>query len=77
MSFGELWMAYFGLGGNESLTTIRAHIEDDELIAARDHDLLVDALNDHFVGQGLNHPVKHSGQAREALVGRASRWASP
>ncbi len=72
MSFADLWVAYFGLGGNESLGTIRRHIEDDKLITARDHDLLVDALNDHFVAQGMNHPVKHSGAAKQALVGRST-----
>ncbi|HEV3473683.1 MAG TPA: hypothetical protein VG408_10885 [Actinomycetota bacterium] len=71
LTFEDLWIAYVGLGGNRSLAAITSHIEDDIPIAARDHDLLVDALNDHFVGLGMNHPYAHSGAPKDLLVGRA------
>jgi hypothetical protein len=69
LSIADLWMAYFSLGGFASLAAVRDHL-NDTVMPARDHDLLVDALNDCFIGQGGNHPVRYSGKPKDQNVDR-------
>jgi hypothetical protein len=58
MSFDELWMAYFALGGVASPNVLRSYLSGS---GARsfDYDVLAQAINERFVERGGNHPVPY------------------
>jgi hypothetical protein len=58
MSFEELWMAYFAIGGMAGPDTVRSYLGGAEL-SRMDYDLLAAAINDEFVDQGDDHPVPY------------------
>ena len=55
-----LWIGYFAVGGNGSLTDVTSWLSGAAQLSAHDYDLLVQAVNDQFVGFGLDHPVPYS-----------------
>jgi hypothetical protein len=63
MSFGELWMAYFALGGSAQPTALRAYL-GGTATGLIDYDIVAQAINETYVGRGANHPVPY----REDLV---------
>jgi hypothetical protein len=59
LSVGELWMAYFALGGSESAEAVRAFLGADDDVGLTDYDVLVQALNERFMDLGVDHPVPY------------------
>jgi hypothetical protein len=60
LSVQQLWIAYFGVGGNhnaEQLATYLAGGASDS--AFTDHNHIIDALNDAFVDRGGDHPLPY------------------
>jgi hypothetical protein len=58
-SLTDLWIASVGIGGAFTPDEI-AHIADGTTDATSlQHDILATALNDHFTGQGNDHPVRY------------------
>lgn len=62
LSDHELWLAYFGLGGMGSLEEVATILMGKQEPSRYDYDLLAQALNDHFIDQGLDHPVPYWGE---------------
>lgn len=60
MSAIDLWIDYFGVGGNGSQTDVGRWLSSAARLPVRDHDLLAQALNDRFTDVGLNHPIGYS-----------------
>jgi hypothetical protein len=58
MSFDELWMSYYALGGWAPPELVRAYL-DGSSAAAIDYDVLAHAINERFVALGANHPVPY------------------
>jgi hypothetical protein len=58
MTFDELWVAYFALGGSALPGTVRTYL-DGSASPAIDYDVLAHALNERFSEQGANHPVPY------------------
>ncbi len=58
MSFDELWMTYFALGGAASRTVMRSYL-DGQGSEAMDYDVLAQAINETYVGRGRDHPVPY------------------
>lgn len=58
MSFDELWMAYYALGGWAPPEVVRSYL-DGSSRAAIDYDVLAHAINERFVDRGGNHPVPY------------------
>ena len=58
MSFHELWIAYFSLGGTAQPDEVRAYLGGGT-VAVMDYDVLAHAINERFVDQGGNHPVPY------------------
>ena len=56
----EVWIAYFGLGGNLLPAVISAALSGDQELGDHDYDRVVQALNDHFVDLDQGHPVAYS-----------------
>jgi hypothetical protein len=61
MSFEELWMAYFALGGTASARTIRSYLlhERPDPVTDSEYDLLAQAINERFLDQGQDHPLPY------------------
>jgi hypothetical protein len=56
----SLWVDYFAVGGNGSLSDVRRWLSGDVvMVPDPDHDLLAQALNDRFTASGLDHPVSY------------------
>ncbi len=58
MSFTELWLAYFALGGQARPEVVRAYLQGGHR-GSFDYDVLAQAINEHFFEQGLDHPVPY------------------
>ncbi|MHB1534650.1 MAG: hypothetical protein ACYC1D_08580 [Acidimicrobiales bacterium] len=60
LSLHQLWMDYFGLGGNLLPTQIAACLSGAHTIADYDHDLLVQALNERHLDAGNDRPLSYA-----------------
>jgi len=58
MSFTDLWLAYFALGGVASLGVMREYL-DGSGTQSIEYDVMAQALNESFVDQGGDHPVPY------------------
>lgn len=58
MSFEDLWIAYFALGGTAQPDLVRAYLGGSDE-AGVDYDVLAQAINEHFLDRGGNHPVPY------------------
>lgn len=58
MSFTDLWVAYFALGGVGAPAEVRAYLAGSGA-APSDFDVLVQAINERFLEQGEDHPVPY------------------
>ena len=61
MSYEELWLAYFALGGLASARTIRSYLlyERPDPVTDAEYDLLAQAINERFLERGQDHPVPY------------------
>lgn len=60
LQLGELWAAYAGLGGTMSAGEVEAVLRGEREPTAYEHDVLAQALNDHFTERGQDHPVPYA-----------------
>jgi hypothetical protein len=58
MTFDELWLAYFALGGASLPAALRSYLAGDGGNGI-DYDVLAQAINERFVDKGGNHPVPY------------------
>jgi hypothetical protein len=56
-SVGELWWAYFELGGRRTEDEVAAMLADREPMEPADRAVLVTALNEQFAALGHGHPL--------------------
>ena len=56
----ELWVDYLGLGGSLPPAHVNAILDGDADVDDHDHDVLVHALNEHFVDRAQNHPLPYA-----------------
>jgi hypothetical protein len=59
MSFNELWIAYFALGGAETAGAVRAFLGSETDPPLVDFDVLAQAINEKFMDMGSNHPTPY------------------
>jgi hypothetical protein len=60
ISIPALWGSYLGVGGAMSLDHLVDTLRGTEAVSDHEHDMVAQALNDHFLDQGLNHPVPYA-----------------
>jgi hypothetical protein len=60
ISIPALWGSYLGIGGTMSLAHLLDTLQGTQEVTDHEHDMVAQALNDHFVDQGLNHPVAYA-----------------
>ena len=59
LSFANLWIAYFSLGGNLSPSEMMNALRDSTLLPHWDLNLMALALNETFSGSGLGRPLDY------------------
>ena len=57
LSFDELWMRCYGLGGSATVDELRSYLQDDGALSREDVNVMAQAFNEHFLDQGLGMPV--------------------
>lgn len=60
----RLWHDYLALGGSLSQAELESVPRGKENVSDYEHDLIAQALNDHFTDRGQNHPVPYSDDLR-------------
>jgi hypothetical protein len=60
MTVEQAWVRYVGLGGNEGPAEMARRIRGPVGIDDYEHDLIAQALNEHFLDLGQDHPVRYS-----------------
>jgi hypothetical protein len=58
LTIEQLWLRYIGVGGSHTPAYLTAALTRNDL-PDREHNLIVQALNEHFVDQGGDHPVAY------------------
>lgn len=64
LDLDQLWAGYLGLGGALSVGQLREVLAGEREISDHEHDTVAQALNDHFVVKGQDHPVSYSDDLR-------------
>jgi hypothetical protein len=59
MTPGELWLQYYAVGGNSAELEVEACALGLLTPDAYEHDLIAQALNEHFISRGQDHPVRY------------------
>jgi len=64
LTYEQLWVSYVGLGGMRDHDQLQASLEGKSPLSSYEHDLVAQALNDHFTERGQNHPVAYAHELR-------------
>jgi hypothetical protein len=59
LSYMDLWIDYFALGGTLDLAALTGYLRGDRTNTDSDHNIIVHALNELFQDRGQNHPVTY------------------
>jgi hypothetical protein len=60
ISIPALWGSYLGVGGTMSLDHLVDTLRGTQEVSDHEHDMVAQALNDHLLDHGLNHPVPYA-----------------
>jgi len=63
LDLADLWLSYFGLGGAAKPDEVQAYLQGAITFSTREHDVLAQAINDHSIDLGLNHPAPYADRA--------------
>jgi hypothetical protein len=58
LTAAELWLAYYAVGGDAAEIEVEAYVLG-VLTPDPYHDLIAQAINEHFISRGLDHPVRY------------------
>lgn len=61
LSFPELWLRYFGVGGMSTATEVEAVLCGALVGSPSERDTIAVALNENFAELGRDHPVPYTG----------------
>jgi hypothetical protein len=59
LSLAELWMAYLAIGGAASSAQVEAWTRGQTRPDSYQHNLIAQAINEHFIDRGENQPVSY------------------
>jgi len=60
LTVAEVWLSQVALGGDAGALEVEAYVLGLLTPDSYHHDLLAQAINEHFIEQGRNHPVAYS-----------------
>ncbi len=66
LSYDEIWRTQATFGGTASPLEVEAYVLGLLRPSAHQHDLLAQAINEHFLDRGEDHPVAYS----DRIVGK-------
>lgn len=59
LSLHRLWVDYVGLGGSLMPSEVSGFLSGWRSVSDSDHDMLVQALNECYLGRGDDHPLAY------------------
>lgn len=59
MSFGQLWLRCIAMGDAVSELELEAYVLGLLVPDHHQHDVIAQAINEHFIERGQNHPVQY------------------
>lgn len=59
LSFDELWVLCFSLGGSASVDELRDYLQEDGVLSRTDVNVMTQAFNEHFLDLGQGMPLKY------------------
>jgi hypothetical protein len=65
LGLSDLWMAYVGIGGSLTSAELEEALQGRRSLSDHEHDVVAQALNDHFTSIGQDHPVAYSHELAE------------
>jgi len=68
LSYGELWLRYFELGGISSRTDVEAIVCGAIVPSASDYEVIALALNERLAELGRDYPVPYATEWRDHLA---------
>jgi hypothetical protein len=57
LSLTELWLSYLAIGGTATPARLAAYARGRLRPDSHQHNMIAQAINEHFTGQGEDHPV--------------------
>ena len=63
LDLADLWLGYFGLGGAAKPDEMQAYLRGAITFSALEHNVLAQAINDHSIDLGLDHPAPYADRA--------------
>ena len=61
LDVSQLWLRYFAVGGGCSRQALKSYLAGTTAWSAHEHDVVVLALNEYFLEQGMDHPIRYAG----------------
>jgi hypothetical protein len=62
LTLSELWLGYFGLGGNSTELQLSRYVSGADRPGDHEHDLIAQALNERFWDLDLDNPVPYASE---------------
>lgn len=59
LTYDELWMRCFALGGSATVQELRSYLGGREPLSREDVNVLAQAFNEHFLDLGMGMPVRY------------------
>ena len=63
MSFEDVWLAQISVGGNADAMAVEAYVLGLLTPDRHQHNLIAQAINEHFIDRGADHPVAYADQS--------------
>jgi hypothetical protein len=60
IDLADVFLAYFGLGGTATQMETEAYLRGAETFDRHQHDVLAQAINEHAMDRGMNHPAPYA-----------------
>jgi len=70
LDIADLWLGYFGLGGAAKPDEMQAYLQGAITFSTREHNVLAQAINDHSIELGLDHPAPYAERSAGGGVSR-------
>jgi hypothetical protein len=60
LSYTQLWVDYYALGGNHGLGDFEAWLTGGTALSSTNYDMVAVALNERFMDRNSDHPIPYS-----------------
>jgi len=59
IDLADVYLTYFSLGGTATAAEIEAYLRNADILDRLQHDILAQAINEHAIDRGMNHPAPY------------------